>query len=50
MLSLPECRLRNGHWVYASELLMAAATQQGVSLQARVAATLGFAGASGGIV
>jgi hypothetical protein len=32
MLALPESRLQNGHWVYAGELLMAAATRKGVSL------------------
>jgi hypothetical protein len=32
MLSLPESRLRNGHWVCAGQLLMAAATHKGVSL------------------
>jgi hypothetical protein len=32
MLSIPESHLRNGHWVYAGQLLMAAATDKGVSL------------------
>jgi hypothetical protein len=32
MLSMPESHLRNGHWVYAGQLLMAAATDKGVSL------------------
>jgi hypothetical protein len=32
MLSLPERHVRNGHWVYAGQLLMAAATDKGVSL------------------
>jgi hypothetical protein len=29
---LPEHHLQNGHWVYAGQLLMAAATDKGVSL------------------
>jgi hypothetical protein len=32
MLSLPERHLGNGHWVYAGQLLMAAATDKGVSM------------------
>ena len=32
MLGLPERHLQNGHWVYAGQLLMAAATDKGVSL------------------
>jgi hypothetical protein len=32
MLSLPERHVRNGHWAYAGQLLMAAATDKGVSL------------------
>jgi hypothetical protein len=32
MLSLPERHVRNGHWVYAGQHLMAAATDKGVSL------------------
>ena len=32
LLSLPERHVRNGHWVYAGQLLMAAATDKGVSL------------------
>jgi hypothetical protein len=32
MLSLPERHLQNGHWVYAGQLLMAAATDKGVSM------------------
>jgi hypothetical protein len=32
ILSLPERHLRNGHWFYAGELLMDAATRRGVSL------------------
>jgi hypothetical protein len=32
MLSLPERHLQNGHWVYAGELLLDAATRKGVTL------------------
>jgi hypothetical protein len=32
MLSLPERHLQNGHWVYAGELLMDAATRKGVGM------------------
>jgi hypothetical protein len=32
MLSMSESHLRNGHWVYAGQLLMAAATDKGVSM------------------
>jgi hypothetical protein len=32
MLSLPERHLHNGHWVYAGELLMDAATDTGVRI------------------
>ena len=32
MISLPEPHLRNGHWVYAGQLLMAAATDKGLSM------------------
>jgi hypothetical protein len=32
MPSLQERRLQNGHWVYAGDLLMDAATREGVSL------------------
>jgi hypothetical protein len=32
MLTLPERHLRNAHWVYAGQLLMAAATDKGVSI------------------
>jgi hypothetical protein len=32
MLTLPERHLRNGHWVFANRLLMAAATGKGVSM------------------
>jgi hypothetical protein len=32
MLSLPERHPQNCHWVYAGQLLMAAATDKGVSM------------------
>lgn len=32
LLSLPEPHLRNGNWVYAGQLLIAAATDKGVGM------------------